>query len=135
ELLGVRRGIIVLTKMDLVDSEWLQMVREDVEERVAGTGLEGAPIVAVSATTGEGLNALRHEMDRLLAEAPPPPDHGRPRLWIDRVFTVRGAGTVVTGTLHGGSLRLDQEVELLPRQLRARIRGIQTHRRQLEKAQ
>lgn len=134
ELLNVRRGIIVLTKADLVDEEWLEVVREDVAERVRNTCLADAPIVAVSATEGTGLDELRALIDARLAEAPPRPDHGRPRMWIDRVFTIRGAGTVVTGTLAGGQLRLEEEVEIYPRRVKARVRGIQTHRRQTEVA-
>src|SRR5690606_6937999 len=134
QLLGIQRGLIVLTKVDLVEPDWLEMVREDVAERVRGTFLEGAPVVEVSAVTGAGLDELRQLMDEMLAAAPTRPDHGRPRLWIDRVFTVRGAGTVVTGTLAGGSLRLEQEVVVLPRGARARVRNSQTHKRQVDTA-
>lgn len=135
ELLGVRRGIVVLTKADLVDDEWLEMVRDDVQQRLAGSCLEGAPMVAVSTVTGQGLDELLRHMDEMLASAPAPRDIGRPRLWIDRVFTIRGAGTVVTGTLVEGPLVVDQEVEILPRGLRARVRGIQTHRQQVSRAE
>ncbi|MBO8142593.1 MAG: selenocysteine-specific translation elongation factor [Firmicutes bacterium] len=134
DLLGVQRGIVVLTKKDLVDEEWLALVEEDVRERLAGTVLDGAPIVAVSSVTGEGLEELTAMIDDMLAGLPPPVDYGRPRLWIDRVFTIRGAGTVVTGTLEGGSLAVDQEVEVLPSGKRARVRSVQTHKRAVERA-
>jgi len=134
DLLGVDRGIVVLTKTDLVDAEWLALVEEDVQQRLQGTVLQGAPIVPVSAVTGSGLDRLVHEIDAMLGQLPPPHDHGRPRLWVDRAFSIRGAGTVVTGTLEGGSFRVDQEVEILPQGRRARIRGLQTHKRSLPEA-
>ncbi|MFS8534935.1 MAG: selenocysteine-specific translation elongation factor [Limnochordales bacterium] len=134
DLLGVDRGIVVLTKSDLVDPEWLALVEEDVRERLRGTALERAPIIPVSSTTGQGLERLVQAIDDMLAQLPPPVDHGRPRLWVDRVFSIRGAGTVVTGTLEGGRLRLDQEVEILPLGRRARVRGLQTHKRAVAEA-
>ena len=134
DLLGVDRGIVVLTKCDLVDQEWLTLVTEDVRERLRGTVLEGAPIIPVSSVTGQGLERLVQEIDAALAELPPPVDLGRPRLWVDRVFSIRGAGTVVTGTLEGGRLRLDQDVEILPLGRRARVRGLQTHKRSVSEA-
>src|SRR5690606_1761609 len=112
DLLGIARGIVVLTKMDLVEEEWLEMVEEDVRERVAGSVLEHAPIVKVSSTTGEGLEALIAAVDDALSTVPAAVDIGRPRLWIDRVFTVKGSGTVVTGTLQGGALRLEDELDV-----------------------
>lgn len=133
-LLGVDRGIIVLTKKDLVDAEWLDLVQEDVRERLQGTALAHAPIVPVSSTTGEGIPELVNMIDEAVGGLPVPVDHGRPRLWVDRVFTIRGAGTVVTGTLEGGSLRVDQEVQLLPSGKRTRVRGLQTHQRTVDEA-
>jgi len=132
--LGIDRGIVVLTKTDLVDDEWLALVEEDVRERLRGTVLEGAPMIPVSAATGAGLNRLVDAIDAMLAQLPPPVDVGRPRLWVDRVFSIRGAGTVVTGTLEGGRLRVEQEVEILPAGRRARIRGLQTHKRSVSEA-
>src|SRR5262245_6622416 len=113
-LLGVDRGIVVLTKRDLVDDEWLDLMHEEVRERLKGTTLETAPIVPVSARTGRGLDDLKAEMDRLLEETEPRADKGRPRLPIDRAFTIAGFGTVVTGTLIDGSLRAGQEVVIMP---------------------
>ncbi len=132
DLLGIGRAVLVLTKIDLVDEEWLELVEEEVRDSVAGTVLEGAPIVRVSSVTGEGIDRLMAALEAALDEAAPPVDLGRPRLWIDRVFSVKGAGTVVTGTLHGGSLRVDDELEAIPGEKPARVRGIQSHNRQME---
>ncbi len=134
-LLGVSRGVAVITKVDLVnDPEWLELVIDEVRERLHGTPLEGVPIVPVSARTGQGLDVLRATLDQVLEEVPPHEDRGRPRLPIDRAFTIAGFGTVVTGTLIDGALRVGQEVEVLPRGLRGRIRGLQTHKRKAEVA-
>src|SRR5207253_4476888 len=94
-LLGVSKGVVVLTKRDLVDDEWLELMREEVRERLKGTSLESAHIVPVSARTGQGLDELRAEMDLLLMDTQPRADKGRPRLPIDRAFTMSGFGTVV----------------------------------------
>jgi selenocysteine-specific elongation factor len=135
DLLKIPAGVIALTKVDLAESaEWLELVQAEVMEVMEGTILEGAPIVPVSAVTGQGLDALRQALDEVLSKVPPRSDRGRPRLPIDRVFTVAGFGTVVTGTLSEGTLRAGQEVEILPRGLRARIRGLQTHKRKIEAA-
>ncbi|MDQ3705750.1 MAG: selenocysteine-specific translation elongation factor [Chloroflexota bacterium] len=131
-LLGVSRGIAVLTKRDTVDDEWLALVEEEVRERLKGTTLEGAPIVAVSAKTGEGLDELKLEMDRLLEQTEPRADKGRPRLPVDRVFTIAGFGTVVTGTLTDGRFKVGQEVEIVPGGLRSRIRGLQSHKHKVD---
>ncbi|MGQ9501095.1 MAG: selenocysteine-specific translation elongation factor [Anaerolineae bacterium] len=135
-LLQVAAGVIALTKIDLAESaEWIELVQAEVLELIEGTSLEGAPVVAVSAATGEGLDVLRHTLDEVLARVPPRPDRGRPRLPIDRAFTIAGFGTVVTGTLIDGTLQLGQEVEILPKRLKARVRGLQTHRQKIEMAQ
>ncbi len=135
DLLKIPTGVIALTKVDLAESEeWIELVEAEVMEVVEGTALEDAPIVPVSAVTGQGLDRLRHTLDEVLNEAPPRVDRGRPRLPVDRVFTVAGFGTVVTGTLSDGSLRLGQEVEILPAGLKARIRGLQTHKHRIEVA-
>ncbi len=134
DLLQVRRGIIVITKVDLVDREWLELVEADISEHVRGTVFAAAPRVAVSAVTGEGLADLKGLLDRVLAETPPRPDLGRPRLPVDRVFSVAGFGTVVTGTLIDGSLRVGQEVEILPQGLKSRVRGLQSHRQRVDAA-
>src|SRR5690606_26668406 len=102
DLLQIERGLIVLTKTDLVDGEWRDLVVEEIREAVRGTVMDGAPVVPVSAVTGEGLDDLRAAIDALLDAVPPHNETGRPRLPIDRVFTVAGFGTVVTGTLLGG---------------------------------
>ncbi|MCX2726352.1 selenocysteine-specific translation elongation factor [Thermomicrobium sp. 4228-Ro] len=134
DLLEIRHGIVVLTKRDLVDADWLDLVTVEVEELLRGTSLEGAPILPVSAITGEGLTELIAAIDALLDSVPPHASSGRPRLAIDRVFTLPGFGTIVTGTLRDGSLEVGQEVEILPRRLRARIRGLQSHRTKVERA-
>ena len=131
DLLGIRCAVVVVTKSDLVDAATLEKVIADVATRIEPTSLKGSPILAVSAVTGEGLGALKAELDLVLEAAPPPEDRRRPRLWIDRVFSMKGSGTVVTGTLTGGGLRQDQEIEVIPEGIRARIRGIQSHRRRL----
>jgi len=134
DLLGVSRGVVALTKRDLVDDDWLELVREDVRATLVGTSLENAPLVPCSATTGAGLDDLRAALDRALDEARPHPDRGRPHLPVDRVFTLSGFGTVVTGTLLDGVLAVGQEVEIAPRGQRGRIRGLQAHKSKLERA-
>jgi selenocysteine-specific elongation factor len=134
DLLRVKNGVLVITKKDLVNEDWLEMVATDVMDAVKGTALAGAPLVTCSGVTGEGLDELRAVLERELAKTPPKRDIGRPRLSIDRVFTVAGFGTVVTGTLLDGSFRVGQEVEVTPGGLRARIRGLQTHNQKEEQA-
>jgi selenocysteine-specific elongation factor len=126
-LLGVPRGLVVLTKADLVEPEWLEMVRAEVATYLAGSFLEGSPILPVSSTTGRGIPELREELRRLLAAVPPRPGGGIPRLPVDRVFTMKGFGTVVTGTLIAGSLKVGEAVEILPAGLQSRIRGLQVY--------
>jgi selenocysteine-specific elongation factor len=132
DLLQVSRGVVVITKKDLVDEELLALVRLEIEELIATTTISGAPIVAVSALTGEGLPTLVSTIDELLDSAEPRRDLGRPRLAIDRVFTMAGSGTVVTGTLIDGSLSVGQEVEIVPAGLKSRLRGLQTHKARIE---
>ena len=127
DLLEVRRGVIVMSKADLVDAEWLELARSEIVEAVKGSALEGAPVVTVSALTGEGLPELVAALDALLAHAQPRPDSGRPRLPIDRVFTMSGFGTVVTGTLVDGSLTAGEELEVVPSGRAVRLRGLQRH--------
>jgi selenocysteine-specific elongation factor len=134
DLLQVSHGVVALTKIDLVDEEWLALVEREVRELLAGTTLAGAPIVPVSAQQGLGLTELLACLEQAVIAAPARQDRGRPRLPIDRVFTLTGFGTIVTGTLLDGSLHLGQEVAVLPRGLRARIRSLQTHGRPLEVA-
>src|SRR6185503_19415709 len=127
ELLGVRRGLIVLTKRDLVDDEWLAMVSADVRSTVAGTFLDGAPLVACSTRTGAGLDELRTTIADAVDSLPPREHTGVFRLPIDRVFTVKGFGTVVTGTVLGGTVKLGDELNVIPSGLSARVRGIEVH--------
>lgn len=134
DLLGIQRGIVVITKKDLVDEEWLGLVRMDIEELIGPTSLSQSPTIAVSAVTGEGLPDLASAMDELLSSTEPRKDTGRPRLPIDRVFTIAGSGTVVTGTLIDSSLSLGQEIEIVPPGLKSRIRGLQTHKARLNTA-
>ena len=114
-MLEISRGLIVLTKCDLVtDPEWLELVELEAQELVEGTSLEGVPVVRVSAQTGEGLEELKLKLAGLLAKTPPKRDLNRPRLPVDRVFSLSGFGTVVTGTLLDGSFSLGDEVVCLP---------------------
>lgn len=128
DLLEVKRGLVVITKKDLVDSEILELVTLEIEEAIKPTALRGSPVLAVSAMTGEGLPQLLAAIDRILDTTQPRKDIGRPRLPIDRIFTIAGAGTVVTGTLIDGSLSVGDEVEIMPSGLRARLRSLQTHK-------
>jgi selenocysteine-specific elongation factor len=134
DLLGVRRGMIVLTKRDLVDDEWLGMVTADVAAAVAGTFLEGAPIVPVSTKTNVGIDALRDELAKQIDALPPRAQTGVFRLPVDRVFTVKGFGTIVTGTVLGGEVKLGDELTVIPTGLSARVRGIEVHGGAVEKA-
>jgi selenocysteine-specific elongation factor len=134
DLLGVSAGAVALTKRDLVDEDWLELVAAEIEETLAPTSLAGAPIIGVSSTTGAGLDDLRAELDRQLLADRVRRQSGRPRLPVDRVFTMAGFGTVVTGTLIDGQLRVGQEVEILPSGRKVRIRGLQSHRKQVETA-
>ena len=133
-LLGISRGVVALTKKDLVDQEWLDLVREEIGETLKGTTLEGAAVISVSALARDGLDDLRRELDRLLEATPPKRDFGRPRLPVDRVFSLGGFGTIVTGTLLDGSIRVGQELEVLPRGLKTRARGLQSHKARVEVA-
>jgi selenocysteine-specific elongation factor len=132
DLLGVRRGVVALTKADLVDEEWIELVREEVVEQLQPTTLAGAAIIPVSAYTGEGLPALVAELERIFDEKEERQNIARPRLPIDRVFTMTGFGTVVTGTLLDGVFKIGQEVEVLPQGLKTRIRSLQMHGRPIE---
>jgi selenocysteine-specific elongation factor len=127
ELLGVRRGLVALTKRDLVDDEWLTMVSADVAAEVAGTFLAGAPIVACSTRSGAGLDPLRAAIAAAVDQVPPREATGVFRLPIDRVFTVKGFGTIATGTVLGGAVALGDELAVLPGGLTARVRGIEVH--------
>ena len=134
DLLEIKRGIVVITKKDMVDEEWLSLVTMEVEEVIEPTVLREAPVVAVSALTGEGLPALIDTIEQLLNSTEPRKDIGRPRLLIDRIFTMSGSGTVVTGTLLDGSLSRGQEVEIIPQGLKSRLRELQTHKTHIDTA-
>jgi selenocysteine-specific elongation factor len=135
DILQIQAGVISLTKTDLAgDPEWLELVESDVRQAVRNTVLADAPLVRVSAKSGAGLPALVDALQRCLAGKPPRPDQGRPRLPVDRVFTISGFGTVVTGTLIDGSLRVGEEVEVLPSGARGRVRGLQSHKRKEQQA-
>jgi len=127
KLLQIRQGIIVITKIDLVEDEWVELVIEDVKDMLKGTFLENAPIVPVSNETGKGIDEVKKIIFELLVKAEERQDKGIFRLPIDRVFTMKGFGTVVAGTVLSGSLTLDQMVELLPQKQKLRVRGLQIH--------
>ncbi|HLB28041.1 MAG TPA: selenocysteine-specific translation elongation factor, partial [Dehalococcoidales bacterium] len=135
DLLGIEKGIVALTKKDIVDKELLELVKMDIEELISATTIAGAPVIPVSAVTGDGIPELLAAIDKLLGSSQPRQDTGRPRLPIDRVFTIAGSGTVVTGTLIDGSLSVGQEVEIVPAGLKSRIRGLQTHKAREDKAE
>lgn len=135
DLLQIPAGLIVLTKTDLAsDSAWLDLVETDIRAAVAGTVLQDAPILRVSARTRAGLDELIANLQLLLEKKPARPDLNRPRLPVDRVFTMSGFGTVVTGTLSDGHLSVGDEIEVLPGGLRGRIRGLQTHKKKEDTA-
>lgn len=126
-LLGIPAGIIVISKIDLVDPELVELVREEISELVRGSFLESSEIVPLSARTGQGLEELKAAMGRIAERLPQRPANRVLRLPIDRVFTMRGFGTVVTGTMAAGTIRKDEEVELVPGGLIAKVRGVQVH--------
>ncbi len=131
QLLRVKRGLIVLTKIDMVDPDWIEMVKEDVSKSLAGTFLADAPIVEVSSVTGEGIHGLVQVLDTLVKEAPERETGNFFRLSIDRVFIMKGFGTVVTGTSVSGKIQTGDEVTIYPRGISTRIRGIQVHGREV----
>lgn len=135
DLLRIPKGVVALTKSDLVeDQDWLDLVQEEVREELEGTALEAATIIPVSAVNGSGLPDLLSELDRLLDGAELPRDMGKPRLPIDRAFSISGFGTVVTGTLLDGRFRVGDEVLIVPGDVPARIRGLQSHKSKLQEA-
>jgi selenocysteine-specific elongation factor len=137
-ILQIQGGVVALTKIDMIDnsdfgrSDWLDLVEDDLRKVLNGTVLADAPIVRVSARTGEGVTELLNILVDNLAERPARPDLGRPRLPIDRVFTIAGFGTVVTGTLTDGHLEVGDDIQILPADFKARVRGLQTHKRKEE---
>jgi selenocysteine-specific elongation factor len=134
-LLGIRKGFVALTKIDMVDEEWLELVREDVRAFLLGTFLEDAPIVPVSSLTGAGFPELIRTIGKTADAVEEGTDVGLFRLPVDRVFTIKGFGTVVTGTLASGRVAVGEEVEISPIGLRARVRGVQVHNQTVEMAE
>ncbi len=134
DLLGVRRGIVVLAKSDLVDAEWLAMASTEVRSSLAGTFLAQAPILPVSAKTGAGLDELRRALAKMIDALPPRETTGVARLPIDRVFTLKGHGTIVTGTLLGGTLAVGDELAVIPSELTARVRSLEVHGASVQRA-
>ena len=132
DLLDVRRGLVVLTKVDLVDTDWLELVQAEVIAALESTSLKGSDVIPVSAPTGRGLRELAEALDGLLEGSQPRPDLGRPRLPIDRVFTISGFGTVVTGTLVDGSIKVGDEMQTMPGGRLVRVRGLQRHNQKVE---
>ena len=132
DILQIRRGLVVITKTDLVDPELVDLVKAEVEDALEGTSFQGCPLVGVSAYTGEGLDDLRSAIDGILDSTEERQDLGRPRLPIDRCFSITGFGTVVTGTLIDGVLAVGQEVELAGSGRRGRIRGLQSHKTKVD---
>lgn len=134
DVLGVDGGVVALTKADLVDEAAIASAETEVRDRIRGTSLERSPVIACSSTSGRGLNELVDALDAMIGYAPAPDQAGRPRMFVDRVFTIGGAGTVVTGTLTGGRLTVGDEVEIQPSGGHARIRSLQTHKRSIRSA-
>ena len=130
-LLGVRKGLIALTKISLADDDLREIVSLEIKDHLKGTFLESAPIIPIDSITGVGIDSLTTELEKMLEDTPVAKDNDRPRLWIDRVFTVKGAGTVVTGTLTGGSLKVDDEIIINPQNFVTRIRSLQSHDEQI----
>jgi len=136
KLLDIRSGIVVITKADLVDDEeWFDLIRKDIRQLAENSFLAEAPIVTVSAVSGMGLPELVNSIEGMIQKCPPKKDIGRARLPIDRVFSIKGFGTVVTGTMLDGAFKIGQQVELLPSKKIVRIRGLQSHRKKLEETE
>ena len=133
-LLGVKTGLIVLTKKDLVEPEWVELVTDDIRDFVKDTFLEEKPIVPVSAHTGEGLENLKKAVSEIANQTPAKSETGIFRIPIDRVFTMRGFGVVITGTLFSGSVAVGEQVEVYPKALQARVRGLQVHGEPVDKS-
>ncbi len=132
ELLGVKYGLVALTKIDLVENSWLDLIEDDLRERLRGTFLEAGPIVRISSVTGEGFDALKLEIEKLAESITSREDTGKTRLYVDRAFVLPGMGGVVTGTLRGGVLKVGQDIAIFPSKRKGRIRTIQSHNQQVE---
>lgn len=134
DLLHVKKGVIVLTKIDMVEEDWLELVKTEVRDFVKGTFLEKSAIISVSSSTGQNIPMLVQELDRLAKEVEPKSPNGILRLPIDRVFTMKGFGTVITGTLLSGTISQDQDVLILPKGLKTKVRGLQSHNQKVQRA-
>ena len=127
DLLKIKSGLIVITKADLVESDWLELMKDEVKNFVKGTFLEGAPVVPVSSKTMFNMDVLKEEIRKVALKVEPKPTRGLFRLPIDRVFTMKGFGTVITGTALSGSISVDDAVEILPSTIKSRVRGLHSH--------
>lgn len=134
KLLGIKKGIIVITKKDLVDNDWLELIKADIKKMVQGSFLANAPMISVSSITGEGIPELKKFIEDMIKNIEPKPDRGIFRMPIDRCFTIKGFGTVVAGTILSGSIKLGDRIELLPQNKIARLRGIQIHNQNVNRA-
>jgi selenocysteine-specific elongation factor len=134
DLLDIDRGLVALTKADLVDDEWIALVEEEIEELLADTALAGSQVAPVSALTGDGVEELRMLIDAQIDDLPPIPNQGRPRMPIDRSFSISGFGAVVTGTLLDGELSVGDPVVIEPGRIDCRVRGLQSHEQTMETA-
>ena len=134
DILQIKQGLVVITKTDLVDEELVELVKAEVEDVVAGTSFEDCPMLGVSAYTGAGMEELKAAIDDILDQTGARRDLGRPRLPVDRCFSISGFGTVVTGTLIDGMFAVGQEVELTPSGMRGRIRGLQSHKERVDRS-
>jgi selenocysteine-specific elongation factor len=135
DLLEVQRGLVALSKIDLIDDEsWLDLVEQEIRETLAGTSLAEVPICRVSSTTGQGVDGLKETLTVLLGQVENSTDTGRARIPVDRAFSLTGYGTIVTGTLVDGHLKVGENVHLMPQGLQARIRGLQTHKQDVPMA-
>ena len=126
QLLGVEHGVLALTKISLADEELIELATLEIAERVEGTFLEDAPVVPVDSIDGTGIDDLKAALDEMISVAPGAADRGTPRMWVDRAFSAKGSGTVVTGTLTGGRVRTEDEMLLLPQRTKVRLRGLQS---------
>jgi selenocysteine-specific elongation factor len=129
DMLKIQTGIVAITKIDLVDADWLELVEDDVKAKIKGTILEDVRLVKVSSAQKIGVDEVYGEIVRMISRLKPRKDAGKPRMYIDRVFTMSGRGTVVTGTLRDGSFKSGEEIEILPQGIGARIRELQTHKK------
>ncbi len=127
ELMNVKRGVIALSKVSIADPDLCELALLELEERVEGTFLQDAPIVQVDSLDGQGIKELTRELETLLSETPVAIDSQRPRLWIDRVFTVKGSGTITTGTLTGGTFSVDEDIQIDPESFSSRVRSLHIH--------